>query len=311
MHEIAHNFGALHDCIQGCSLGRNFPSCCPLSTNTCDSQFNFISMSFISPSNQSLLIFALFFRFFSVAILKRPCKFILELFHRKRMYCSSRNSRLELSGRSGRDAKPSPNFVSILFLFPSSPCTSPLHRARHQVTHHLFYAREQNCGNGIVEEGEDCDPGNLSDPCCNASTCSFVPSATCSPLNSNCCTSQCQLASSGTICRESLDPMCDIAQRCDGESLICPERCYVVDSNPCGDDNLACASGRCTNLDQQCAAVGSAFGITDGCPVTPPPQLLCNIVCAAGNNRCTVFDQIVRDGTPCGGKCSLFFFSWR
>ena len=35
-HEIGHNFGAIHDCADGCSLTGQ---CCPLSTSTCDGEY--------------------------------------------------------------------------------------------------------------------------------------------------------------------------------------------------------------------------------------------------------------------------------
>jgi len=42
---------------------------------------------------------------------------------------------------------------------------------------------EQECGNGIVEEGEDCDCGGAtgcgSDACCDAATCKFKNNAVC------------------------------------------------------------------------------------------------------------------------------------
>ena len=81
---------------------------------------------------------------------------------------------------------------------------------------------EQSCGNGIVENDEQCDPGSQDDPCCDRTTCRFVNGATCSPLNSLCCTSQCQTASSGTVCRPSIDQACDREEVCNGSSAECP-----------------------------------------------------------------------------------------
>lgn len=66
----------------------------------------------------------------------------------------------------------------------------------------------QMCGNGIVEDGEDCahlfpvpkfkcsdqssgDPGNgVTSSCCDSSTCKFTSGSQCDPSSSACCTSQ-------------------------------------------------------------------------------------------------------------------------
>ena len=37
----------------------------------------------------------------------------------------------------------------------------------------------QMCGNGIKEDGEDCDPGGNNSTCCDASTCKFINNAKC------------------------------------------------------------------------------------------------------------------------------------
>ncbi|TAQ89118.1 hypothetical protein B7494_g2534 [Chlorociboria aeruginascens] len=63
------------------------------------------------------------------------------------------------------------------------------------------------CGNGIVEEGEDCDCGGTTgcgtNSCCDATTCKFTASSVCDPSNEDCCTASCQFSSNGTVCRES------------------------------------------------------------------------------------------------------------
>jgi hypothetical protein len=35
------------------------------------------------------------------------------------------------------------------------------------------------CGNGIKEDGEDCDPNGKDTDCCDAKTCKFKPGAKC------------------------------------------------------------------------------------------------------------------------------------
>ena len=81
----------------------------------------------------------------------------------------------------------------------------------------------QMCGNGIVEDGEDCDPGvGIDSPCCDAATCKFRSGAVCDPRSSLCCTDQCSFAPSSKVCRVSKDSRCDMEERCTGNSSTCP-----------------------------------------------------------------------------------------
>lgn len=122
---------------------------------------------------------------------------------------------------------------------------------------------------GIIEEGEDCDPGaNASSNCCDSQTCKFLSGAVCDPANSACCTNQCKVASAGVICRPSKDQSCDYSETCTGTNSTCPDDKTVPDGDSCGSDGLACASGQCTSLDQQCksaTATGSEYNLTKAC----------------------------------------------
>ncbi|ORX35582.1 Metallo-peptidase family M12-domain-containing protein [Kockovaella imperatae] len=124
----------------------------------------------------------------------------------------------------------------------------------------------QQCGNGIVDPGEDCDPGSGSNSsCCDASTCKFVSGAVCDPANSACCTSTCQFASAGTVCRPAVDATCDIAETCTGNNATCPPDVTEPDGKECGRDGLACAAGQCTSLDLQCQRAGTSMNLTQAC----------------------------------------------
>jgi len=81
------------------------------------------------------------------------------------------------------------------------------------------------CGNGIVEAGEECDCGGVSgcagNPCCDPTTCQFTSQSVCDPSNEDCCTSTCQFASSGTVCRTSTG-ICNPQEVCSGTAASCP-----------------------------------------------------------------------------------------
>lgn len=84
------------------------------------------------------------------------------------------------------------------------------------------------CGNGVVEEGEECDPGKGSNStCCDINTCKFTSGAVCDPDSSPCCTAQCSFAPATQVCRPSQDPTCDTAEMCTGNSSECPANVFA------------------------------------------------------------------------------------
>lgn len=164
------------------------------------------------------------------------------------------------------------------------------------------------CGNGIVETGEDCDCGGASgcgdNSCCDAATCKFTSGSVCDPTNEQCCTGQCQYASSGTVCRASTG-VCDPAETCTGTAGDCPTDQKATDGTGCGS-GLECASGQCTSRDQQCQSLLGSLTTdndTQACGSSG-----CQISCQSpqfGDNVCYRLNQNFLDGTSCqgGGKC--------
>uniref|UniRef100_A0A8D0GRE8 ADAM metallopeptidase domain 19 n=1 Tax=Sphenodon punctatus TaxID=8508 RepID=A0A8D0GRE8_SPHPU len=109
----------------------------------------------------------------------------------------------------------------------------------------------QRCGNGYLEEGEECDCGEVEEcnnPCCNAANCSLKPGAECA--HGTCC-HQCKLVTPGTLCRESSRP-CDLPEYCTGKSPFCPANFYQMDGTPCAGGRAYCYSGMCLTYEQQC-----------------------------------------------------------
>ncbi|XP_065500470.1 disintegrin and metalloproteinase domain-containing protein 19 [Caloenas nicobarica] len=109
----------------------------------------------------------------------------------------------------------------------------------------------KKCGNGYLEEGEECDCGEMEEcnnPCCDASTCSLKLGAECA--HGSCC-HQCKLMSPGTPCRER-SGLCDLPEYCTGESPFCPPNSYQIDGASCDGGKAYCYSGMCLTYKDQC-----------------------------------------------------------
>ncbi|XP_061767542.1 disintegrin and metalloproteinase domain-containing protein 12-like isoform X2 [Nerophis ophidion] len=109
----------------------------------------------------------------------------------------------------------------------------------------------QKCGNGYVEEGEECDcgePEECSNPCCNATTCTLKGDAVCA--HGQCC-EDCQLKPAGTVCRESGNS-CDLPEFCTGAAPHCPANVYLHDGHACHRVEGHCYNGICQTHEQQC-----------------------------------------------------------
>ncbi|XP_066014989.1 uncharacterized protein [Pocillopora verrucosa] len=92
------------------------------------------------------------------------------------------------------------------------------------------------CGNGIREEGEECDCGTpemceLKDPCCQPYKCVLKRESQCSDLHHSCC-ENCLFKKQGSLCRE-VETDCDVPEYCTGDSGDCPGDTYIIDGYPC------------------------------------------------------------------------------
>ncbi|XP_040032303.2 disintegrin and metalloproteinase domain-containing protein 9 [Gasterosteus aculeatus] len=125
------------------------------------------------------------------------------------------------------------------------------------------------CGNGRLEEGEQCDcgkPGECNNKCCDAATCKLTSGSACA--QGGCC-SNCQIKVAGTPCRGSANT-CDLPEYCNGTAGFCPNDFYVMDGLPCQDSQAAayCYEGRCQTYGFQCKqlfAPGPATKAADIC----------------------------------------------
>ncbi|XP_035017449.1 disintegrin and metalloproteinase domain-containing protein 19 [Hippoglossus stenolepis] len=117
----------------------------------------------------------------------------------------------------------------------------------------------QRCGNGYLEDGEECDCGEeeeCTSPCCNANNCTLKAGAECA--HGICC-DNCKLKSPGVLCRAPSGP-CDLAEYCDGKAESCPANFYLVDGTSCSSGQAYCYTGMCLTLEQQCLSLWGRDG---------------------------------------------------
>uniref|UniRef100_A0A8C0JMH3 ADAM metallopeptidase domain 33 n=1 Tax=Canis lupus dingo TaxID=286419 RepID=A0A8C0JMH3_CANLU len=131
------------------------------------------------------------------------------------------------------------------------------------------------CGNGLVEEGEECDCGasqECQDACCLAHNCSLRAGAQCS--HGDCC-ARCLLKPAGVPCRRAVGD-CDLPEFCTGASPYCPPDIYLLDGSPCASGRGYCWDGACPTLEEQCQQLW-------GPGSSPAPELCFQIVNSAGD----------------------------
>lgn len=111
------------------------------------------------------------------------------------------------------------------------------------------------CGNGIVDNGEDCDCGHSNigfcKNCCDPQTCRFKPNSKCA--EGECCTEQCQLKTANTVCR-NVTNSCDVQDVCSGTSNKCVDE-SKDDGFGCLDGKGGggyCLSGKCMTINNEC-----------------------------------------------------------
>jgi hypothetical protein len=117
------------------------------------------------------------------------------------------------------------------------------------------------CGNGFVEDGEQCDcglPEDCTTPCCNATTCKMMQNATCA-TGACCDTNTCQVKPATTSCRSSRGE-CDLAEYCDGSREYCPSDIYLQNGQTCLNDKGYCYHGKCSTHDGQCSKLWGPTG---------------------------------------------------
>lgn len=108
------------------------------------------------------------------------------------------------------------------------------------------------CGNGYVENDEQCDCITKSCRKCCDDKCMLTKGSVCS--NGPCCDkSTCQFVNSATQCRAAND-FCDIPELCDGKSEDCPPNVVVANGYECRKTPYTsyCYNGKCGSRQNIC-----------------------------------------------------------
>ncbi|XP_045485062.1 disintegrin and metalloproteinase domain-containing protein 22 isoform X8 [Pieris rapae] len=114
----------------------------------------------------------------------------------------------------------------------------------------------RQCGNGRLDEGEDCDCGTIAEcqntnPCCDPFTCRLTKESQCA--SGECC-DKCQLKPRGIVCRDSTNE-CDLEETCTGLSGACPIDSYKKNGEACEAGKGYCFAGQCPTLSLQCEKI--------------------------------------------------------
>merc|ERR1719320_1691136 len=183
------------------------------------------------------------------------------------------------------------------------------------------------CGNGVVEDGEECDCGweeDCVEECCwpqrtkysqSQLPCTLRPGKECSPSQGPCCDRDCSY-NIGNKCRE--DNGCRDQSYCNGLSTHCPPSHKKPNKTVCNQE-FVCYQGECTG------SICLAYGLEScQCRQGPDdsPTKACELCCKeAGEDKpCLssfelnkkpqdVPDMYSKPGTPCNnyqGYCDVF-----
>lgn len=183
-----------------------------------------------------------------------------------------------------------------------SPCSrTSIWQVLRRKSHQCFSSLEKEyCGNGIVENGEECDGGDVGrkyeDQCCD-SKCRLRPGATCSDRHSLCC-QNCQITPATQICRLEEQFSCKQAAYCDGSNAECPK-------SPPADNGTSCTgTGECHG--GECVPFCETKGLSSCLCENPNDacKLCCKFTDAYDQSHCRPYEygsklRQLADGTLC------------
>ena len=150
------------------------------------------------------------------------------------------------------------------------------------------------CGNGVIEEGETCDPGMEDSPCCSA--CVLTSQAECEPANDECCGQKgsdyhCKFHI-GKPCYLSQLNSCHVERSCQQNSKTNKAQCTLGENAEDGVscyDGGKCRSGVCLD---QCSFVSKYPCIC------PEEEYLCKLCCKdTPEGECQLFSPVNQNNT--------------
>ncbi len=152
------------------------------------------------------------------------------------------------------------------------------------------------CGNGVIDEGESCDPAIATDSCCS-STCQLQPGCACG--NTEVCCANGAPKAAGTVCGTARSE-CDLADTCDGQSGACHDF-YKSPMTTCANTGY-CLRGSCASRTYQCTSPNNNQNPTwRGCETSNRCDVVqcrstASLVCD------TSWFLTAQDGTICGAS---------
>ncbi|XP_020930389.1 disintegrin and metalloproteinase domain-containing protein 5-like [Sus scrofa] len=132
----------------------------------------------------------------------------------------------------------------------------------------VYKQRRRICGNGILEQGEQCDCGTLENcthkHCCDPRTCRRKRNKQCG--SGECCTQDCKIRPANVICRKSADE-CDFIEYCNGTYSHCVADTFARNGQSCESGSAYCYGGRCRSFTKQCRNLigGESTGASFSC----------------------------------------------
>ncbi|XP_034413347.1 disintegrin and metalloproteinase domain-containing protein 10 isoform X2 [Cyclopterus lumpus] len=184
------------------------------------------------------------------------------------------------------------------------------------------------CGNGLVEDGEECDCGysdQCKDPCCfNANEgegqkCKLQPGKICSPSQGPCCTPECIYKNTNDDCREESE--CAHDGRCNGATAQCPTSEPKANFTSCHAETQVCMNGVCSGSICEkyglevctCASEDGKDEAAELCHVCCMDKMNPSTCSSTGSEKWTQFfnkkTTTLQPGSPCNdfkGYCDVF-----